>query len=71
MLLYEIAVRVHFESRLFAVCFDEDLVVPLTIGIVFPDYLYDLSAYRLSLIVLWTDAGSDFRSTFSPGCFPG
>jgi hypothetical protein len=48
-----------------------DLVVPFAVRIVFPHYLNDLSACGLFLDCLWTDAGSDFRSTFSPGCFPG
>ena len=47
VLLYEIPVRVHLKQGLFTVRFDEHLVIPLTIGIVFPYYLNDLSACRL------------------------
>jgi hypothetical protein len=46
-LFYEFPVRIHSEARLFAVCFDEHFVVPLTIRIIFFDYLDDLSACRL------------------------
>jgi len=36
VLLYKLPVRIHLEARLFTVRFDEHLVIPLTIGIVFP-----------------------------------
>jgi hypothetical protein len=47
VLLYEIPVWVHFKQGLFTARFDERLVIPLTIGIVFPYNLNDLSACRL------------------------
>src|SRR6476620_4565115 len=47
VLLYESPVRVHFKQGLFTARFDERLVIPLTIGIVFPYNLNDLSACRL------------------------
>ena len=71
VLLYEIPVRVHFKQGFFAVRFDEHLVIPLPSG---SSSLYTLTICppaAFSLIVFWTDAGSDFRSTFSLGCFPG
>ena len=36
VLFHEVSVGVYFKSRLFTVRFDEHLVIPLTIGIVFP-----------------------------------
>ena len=36
VVLYELPVRIHLEARLFTVRFDEHLVIPLTIGIIFP-----------------------------------
>jgi hypothetical protein len=71
VLFYEVAVRIHLKLRLFTARLNQYFVVPLAIWIVFPHYLNDLSACRFSLIVFWTASGSDFRSTFSLGCFPG
>jgi hypothetical protein len=48
VLLYEIPVGVHLKQGLFTARFDEHLVIPLTIGIVFPYYLNDVSACRLT-----------------------
>jgi hypothetical protein len=36
VVFYQFPVRVYLKSRLFTICFDEDLVVPPAIGIVFP-----------------------------------
>jgi hypothetical protein len=63
VLLYEIPVRVHLKQGLFTVRFEEHLVIPLTIGIVFSSTLTMFPPAAFSLIVFWTEAGSDFRST--------
>ena len=43
----EIPVCVHLTSRFFPIRFDEHLVIPLTVGIVFPYYFHNLFPCRL------------------------
>src|SRR5262249_8238281 len=47
VVFHKLPVWVYLESGFFAIGCQKDLVVPLTIGIVFPYYLNDLSACRL------------------------
>src|ERR1051325_10135202 len=57
VLLHEIPVRVYLKFRVFTVGFDEHLVVPLTIRIVFSHYVNDLPAPRLFLNCLLDGCG--------------
>jgi hypothetical protein len=56
VLLHEFPVGIDFEAPFFPARFDDDLVVPLAIRVVFPFYLNDLPA-RCLLIDCLLDGG--------------
>ena len=49
MLLYEVAVRIDFKLRFFAVGINDYFVVPLSVRVVFPHYFGNVPASRLVL----------------------
>ena len=68
VLFQQFPVWIDLEAPLFPIRSDDHLIVPLAIRVVFPFNQNDLSPVASLLIVCWTEAGSDFTSTISPGC---
>jgi hypothetical protein len=69
VVLHETSVRIHLETRLLPVGFDNNLVIPLPIRVVFPDYPKDVSACCLLIDCLLDCCGQRFQVNFFSGMF--
>ena len=57
VLSQEFPVWINLEARLFSVRFDDDLIIPFAVGVVFSFYLNDLSSRRLLINCLLNRGG--------------
>jgi hypothetical protein len=71
VVLYETSVRIHLETRLLPAGFDNNLVIPLPIRVVFPDYPNDVSACCLLINCLLDCRGERFQVNLFSGMFSG
>ena len=71
VVLHETSVRIHLETRLLPVGFDNNLVIPLSIRVVFPHYPNDVSACRLLINCLLDWCGERFQVNLFSGVFSG
>ena len=71
VVLHETSVRIHLETRLLPVGFDNNLVIPLPIRVVFPDYPNDVSACCLLINCLLDRCGEGFQVNLFSGMFSG
>jgi len=71
VVLHETSVRIHLETRLLPVGFDNNLVIPLPIRVVFPDYPNDVSACCLLINCLLDRRGERFQVNLFSGMFSG
>ena len=71
VMLHETSARIHLETRLLAAGFDNNLVIPLPIRVVFPDYPNDVSACCLLINCLLDCCGERFQVNLFSGMFSG
>ena len=71
VMLHETSARIHLETRLLAAGFDNNLVIPLPIRVVFPDYPNDVSACCLLINCLLDCCGEGFQVNLFSGMFSG
>ena len=71
VVFHETSVRIHLEPRLLTVGFDDNLVIPLPIRVVFPDYPNDVSACCLLINCLLNRCGERFQINLFSGMFSG